>query len=808
MTTASVETARQGAAAEATHDISRVIGAFADTISDILYVLDSDGRLVWCNRHVEKVTGVLRQQLISKSKLDLILTEDRSLVIQATQAAGDSDDIEFEARVLTTAGPVPYHFKSVALRDSDGRPVGRVGVARDISERKRAAEALLRENAFVRLLQSIATVANGAETVEEAFQFAVDRICAHTGWPVGHVYKREEVSHDFVSTGIWSSETSALFKDFREVTEATRFGSETGIAGWVAATGKAAWITDVTRQPKFVRAKLAKRTGLRSGFAFPVLVGDEIVAVLEFFSTEVEEPDDKLLEVMAHVGTQLGRVIERKRAEEQLQRSEDRSRNLVESSPDALVVYSGGGVISVANEAAARLVGAKSPDDLIGLTVWDFVHPDDRELIRERGRLLAEGEELPLAELRFVRLDGEPLYVESVARPITYEGQPAVQVSARNITERRRIQTELRGREKQLKHAQRLAQLGYWQWDVLEDKVTGSDELCEMFGLSPDEFAAKFEAYRERVHPEDREQAIKAIESARADLKPFTFEQRIVRPDATFRVLSCLGEVEAGADGKAVRMTGVCQDITQKKRAEDILARQLRDLERTRQDLEQFAYVASHDLQEPLRMVSSYVQLLERRYKGRLDNDADDFIQFAVDGAKRMQELINDLLAYSRVGTRGKPFQPTDLDAAVDGVLASDKQTLDGAHAIVTRDSLPAVVADSSQVEQLYTQLIGNAVKFCNGRRPRIHIGVEEREGERTFFVRDNGIGIDPQFADRIFTIFQRLHGREQYPGTGMGLAICKRIVERRGGRIWVESKPGKGSTFCFTIPQIEETKE
>src|SRR6266545_4919879 len=239
MTTASVETARQGAAAEATHDISRVIGAFADTISDILYVLDSDGRLVWCNRHVEKVTGVLRQQLISKSKLDLILTEDRSLVIQATQAAGDSDDIEFEARVLTTAGPVPYHFKSVALRDSDGRPVGRVGVARDISERKRAAEALLRENAFVRLLQSIATVANGAETVEEAFQFAVDRICAHTGWPVGHVYKREEVSHDFVSTGIWSSETSALFKDFREVTEATRFGSETGIAGWVAATGKA-----------------------------------------------------------------------------------------------------------------------------------------------------------------------------------------------------------------------------------------------------------------------------------------------------------------------------------------------------------------------------------------------------------------------------------------------------------------------------------------------------------------------------------------------------------------------------------------
>ncbi len=807
MTTASIQTARRGTAAEITPDISRIIGAFADTISDILYVLDSDGRLVWCNGHVEKVTGVPREQLISKPKLDLILAEDRALVIEATQAAGDSDDIEFEGRVLTAAGPVPYHFKSVALKDSDGRPIGRVGVARDISERKRAAEALLRENSFVRLLQSIATVANGADTVEEALQFAVDRICAHTGWPVGHVYRREEASCDFVSTAIWSSETSALFQDFREVTEATRFGSETGIAGWVAATGKAAWITDVTRQPKFVRAKLAKRTGLRAGFAFPVLVGDEIVAVLEFFSTEVEEPDDKLLEVMVHVGTQLGRVIERKRAVEQLQRSEDRSRNLVESSPDAIVVYSGAGVISLANEAAARLVGAKSPHDLIGMTVWDFVHPDDRKLIRKRGQRLAEGEALPLAELRFVRLNGESLYVESVARPITYEGVPAVQVSARDITERRRIQTDLRGREKQLKQAQRLAQLGYWHWDVLLDKVTWSDELYEIFGLEPDEFAANFEAYLERVHPEDRDPAIKVIESARADLKPFMYEQRIVRSDNTVRVLSCLGEVDAGADGKAVSMIGVCQDVTQTKRAEETVAQQLRDLERTRQDLEQFAYVASHDLQEPLRMVSSYVQLLERRYKGRLDNDADDFIHFAVDGAKRMQDLINDLLAYSRVGTRGKPFQPTDLETAIDGVLASGKQALDGAHAIVTRDSLPVVVADTSQVEQLYSQLIGNAVKFCNGRRPRIHIGVEERGGERVFFVRDNGIGIDPQFADRIFTIFQRLHGRDQYAGTGMGLAICKRIVERRGGRIWVESKPGKGSTFFFTMPQTGETR-
>lgn len=807
MMTASIPTARrERTPAEVPADVSRVIDTFADTISDILYVLDGEGRLVWCNRHTEKVMGVPREKLMSKSKVDLIAREDRALVAQARATAGSAETIEFEARLLTAAGPVPYHFKSTPLKDANGRSVGRVGVARDVSDRRQAAEALLRENAFVRLLQSVATVANGAETVEEALQFTVDRVCAHTGWPVGHVYRREQ-GGQFESARIWSSETSSLFQEFREVSETTKFGSETGIAGWAGATGKAAWIKDVTRQPKFARAKLAKKAGLKAGFAFPVLVGDEVAAVLEFFSTEVEEPDEKLLEVMMHVGTQLGRVIERKRAEEQLQRSEDRFRSLVQSSPDAIVVYCEDGVVSLANESAARLIGAKSPDDLLGKTVWDFLHPEDRELIQERGRRLAQGEDMPLAELRFTRLDGDPVYVESVARPITYEGKPAVQVSARDITERRRAQAELRLREKQLQQAQRLAQLGCWHWDVIEDRMTWSDGMFEIFGVEREAFGGNLEAYLERIHPDDRARATRDFESAKKDGKGFSFGSRIVRPDGTVGSFTCLGEVDGNAEGQVAAIIGVCRDITDESQAEATLARKLEDLERTRQDLEQFAYVASHDLQEPLRMVSNYVQLLKRRYKGRLDSDADDFIAFAVDGAKRMQALISDLLAYSRVGTRGRPFESMDMGAAVEEVLASAREMLEGTQAVITRDLLPVVVADPTQVEQLYEHLIGNAVKFCNGRRPRIHIGVEDRAGERVFFVRDNGIGIDPQYAERIFTIFQRLHTRDQFPGTGMGLAICKRIVERRGGRIWVESAPGKGSTFCFTMPEMGASK-
>jgi light-regulated signal transduction histidine kinase (bacteriophytochrome) len=220
--------------------------------------------------------------------------------------------------------------------------------------------------------------------------------------------------------------------------------------------------------------------------------------------------------------------------------------------------------------------------------------------------------------------------------------------------------------------------------------------------------------------------------------------------------------------------------------------------------LEQFAYVASHDLQEPLRMVASYLGLLERRYRGRLDEKADKFIHYAVDGAARMQALIEDLLTYSRVGRQGKPFEPTDCDAVVAAVVAD----LGSQGAAVSCAGLPTVLADRGQLTQLFQNLIGNALKFCNGAPPRVEVRAERRGGEWLFAVRDNGIGIAPEHRERIFVIFQRLHTRAQYPGTGIGLAICKKVVERHGGRIWVESEPGQGSTFFFTLPCAKHDHE
>jgi len=247
--------------------------------------------------------------------------------------------------------------------------------------------------------------------------------------------------------------------------------------------------------------------------------------------------------------------------------------------------------------------------------------------------------------------------------------------------------------------------------------------------------------------------------------------------------------------------------VVERNRAQQELARKAEDLARSNADLELFAYVASHDLQEPLRMVASYTQLLARRYKGKIDAEADEFIGFAVDGATRMQQLIRDLLSYSRLTTTAKKHSFTSAAAACSAALENLREPVESSNALVRVETLPTVLADTAQLTQLFQNLIGNAIKYRNERQPEIRVAAKPNGNEWTFSVQDNGIGIEPQYSERIFQMFQRLHTRGEYSGTGIGLALCKKIVERHGGKIWVESQPGHGSTFLFTIPWPERTE-
>jgi PAS domain S-box-containing protein len=331
-----------------------------------------------------------------------------------------------------------------------------------------------------------------------------------------------------------------------------------------------------------------------------------------------------------------------------------------------------------------------------------------------------------------------------------------------------------------------------------------SRRVEDMLGYSPEEEMADPEHWIHKLHPDDREWVIAEDERTDRTGDPFSVEYRQIAKDGSVVWIRDEAVLVRDPDGRPLYWQGVQYDVTESKEASAELERQARELERSNEELEQFAYIASHDLQEPLRMVSSYTQLLARRYGDKLDEDAREFIGYAVDGAERMHTLINDLLRFSRVETRGREFVPTDLGWVLEAALANLRVAVEESGAQVTWDAMPTVRGDEVQLVQLFQNLVGNAIKFRREEPPRVHVGVRKEGAWWEISVRDNGIGIDEPYVDRIFVIFRRLHGKSEYQGTGIGLAICKKIVERHGGRIWVESRPGVGSTFLFTLPAAE----
>jgi PAS domain S-box-containing protein len=484
-------------------------------------------------------------------------------------------------------------------------------------------------------------------------------------------------------------------------------------------------------------------------------------------------------------------------------------RGLLEAAPDAMVVVDQNGEIVLLNVQAEKQFGY-SRDELVGQKVKNIIPVGFAErLIADGTRSAADALAQQIGtgiELSGRRKDGSEFPIEIMLSPLKSAEGILVTAAIRDISIRKDAEKHLarmEGRYRGLLEAAPDAMVVVNQngeivlLNVQAEKQFGyrRDELVgqKVKNIIPDGFAERLIADGNRSAADALAQQIGTgieLSGRRKDGSRFPIEI----------MLSPLESAEG------ILVTAAIRDITERKRSEEHLVKTVGELKRSNDELQQFAYVASHDLQEPLRIVASYTELLARRYHGRLDSDADEFIAFAVDGCNRMQGLIKDLLAYSRTGTSGKALRKISGEGALSEALANLRAAVEQSGAAVTHGSLPTITTDGTQLAQVFQNLVGNAIKYRRAEDLRIHVSAIKNGGnEWIFSVRDNGLGIDPQYFKRIFILFQRLHGRDEFAGTGIGLAVCRKIVERLGGRIWVESQPGKGSTFYFSLPEKEE---
>ncbi len=1028
----------------------------------------------------------------------LLHPDDREQAVGTlAEALDEGRDVDHEYRVRRADGAILWIRDLVkVLTDDAGRSRLTRGVMVDVTRQKTAHREAERTARALRLLQEVAAQANDADRIDEPLAFAVRRMCAHTGWAAGHAYLVSTGDGELLPTSIWCLSDSERFRPFLRLTEETRFRAGEGLPGRVLETARPEWMEDLTRDGNFPRLRAARACGLAGGFAFPVLAGKEVAAVLEFFFEEPAPPDADLLDLSGHLGTLLGRVVERTRAEAERRASESRLRRTVETANEAFVSIDEEGMIREWNAQAAATFGWERKE-VHGRRLSELILPPELRDRHEEGlRRFRETGDGPVLnrriELPALTRDGRRIPVEITISPLREGSRWVFNAFLHDITDRKVQEEEQEKRQRQLQEAQRIAGIGSWEWDPETGELEWTEELYRIFGLDPREGRVTYEAYRDRIHPEDAGELEQAIQEAVRSGTPYALEHRIVRPDGEVRVVHARGQVatEEGEEGEVVRLIGTAQDITERKelerqgrrlgreqaarseaeaarerirgilesitdaffavdtewrithlnsagsrllsadpdslvgevlwdaapelggtaleetlrrslgegepleveelldplggwfevrayptgdglsvyfhdidhrkrvegelrasesryrfladaipqqiwtaqpdgelgyvnrvvteyfgleaealigggfedfvhpddRAEYVegwsrargdgepfeaelrirrhdgehrwhllralaqceddgrisrwfgsttdvhdrkeaeqerdraledlerinyvlesdrghLERQARELRRTaralsrsNEELDQFAYVASHDLKAPLRGIANLAAWLEEDLGSRLGGETREYLDLLQGRVQRMESLINGILQYSRAGRTGEEPVDVDVRALVEEVI--DMVSPPEGVEVRIDPHLPVLRSPRAPLEQVFLNLVSNAVKHADEAEPVVSVRVSDEGADLVeFSVSDNGRGIDPAYHEKIFTIFQTLRPADEEEGTGIGLAVVEKLVERYGGDVWVESEEGAGATFRFLWPRavVEE---
>lgn len=515
------------------------------------------------------------------------------------------------------------------------------------------------------------------------------------------------------------------------------------------------------------------------------------------------------------VGGTIQDITRRKRMElerdatlKALERSNQERQTLLEIMPVGITITDENGQIIDANRTSEQLLGisvTEHAERRYDGPQWDIVRPDGTPMPAQEYtsvRALQEQRTIRNEEMGIIRPDGEVTWISVTATPIPLEGY-GVAIAYADVTQRKQAEEALRESEARYRTLVEHAPISIVVHTEDEILYLNPEAVKKLGGSSPADFIGQ--SPLSLLPPEDRSIGRQRIQTFYETREPVPLmDQRLLRLDNE-TIYAEMTAANINFEGQPAAQV-VFRDVTARKRMEAALEAQAWELARSNADLEQFAYLASHDLQEPLRMITGFLKLLERRYRDQLDDPAQEYVDLAMDGARRMQDMIRALLDLSRVTTRGRELAPTDCEALLEQVLSDLQVSIRESDATITYDPLPTVLGDKVQLGQVFQNLLGNAIKFAGEEGPRIHVSAhKESTPEGSYWrlsVSDKGIGIDPAHSERIFEIFQRAHG-DAYAGLGMGLALCQKIVRRHGGRIWVESQPGDGATFYFTVPAV-----
>jgi len=697
---------------------------------------------------------------------------------QAIARAAQGEFVRYEVDVLGAGGQIStIDFSLRPLRDEFGQVILLIPEGRDISDRKQAEASLrqLNQELETRVQERTAKLQASETSLREA-----QRIARLGNWEL-----------DLASQNItWSEELFQLF----------------GLDNSQGEPAYAEQLKSFLSESRHLLERAVEQAttlGIPYELELQLSRADGSVRWLLARGEAVRNAQGAIVKLL---GTALD-ITDRKQAEVQLRHLSDRLTLALKSGAIAIWDWNVTENILTWDDRMYELYGITPNQFTSVYDAWaNSVHPDDRSFAEAALQQTLAGEKDYDIEFRVIHPDGTIRFLKAYALVERAEQGELKQMVGINydITDRKQAELE----NQQLKERLQFV-LASSPAVIFTCKPDGdyaatfiSNNIHAVVGYTSTEFLSESGFWTNHIHPEDAPHTLAGL-TALFEQGHYTHEYRFLHKDGSYLWMRNGLRLVRDDQDNVIEIVGYFADITDRKQAEQALQQLTIDLQRSNQELEQFAYVASHDLQEPLRAITSYTQLLAKRYQGQLDEKADKYIDYVVDGATRMQQLIQDLLAYSRVGRYELKQQPTDCNAVLQQVQQNLQAAIAESNAILTIDPLPTIFADTVQVTQLFQNLVGNALKYRGDAPPMIRVSARQQSKAWVFSIQDNGIGIEPQYAERIFEIFQRLHTRREYEGTGLGLAICKKIVERHHGHLWVESQLGQGALFCFTLPAL-----